>query len=226
MERKFDLYITKEEVFFFKNYLYLGIDKDTKKAFVFDPAWDMSRINKILEDNDATLEAIFITHAHYDHINKVKELQAKYRNAKTYISRVEHKYNHYVTQNMCLIEDLEYVSIGNTIVKCILTPGHTKGSMCYEIDDCIFTGDTLFIEGCGMCNASGGSAAEMYESIMRIKQLVHSGQCIYPSHSYGKQVGLDMEYVLKNNIYLNINKKDDFVRFRTRKEQSSLFNFR
>ncbi|WP_268964163.1 MBL fold metallo-hydrolase, partial [Paenibacillus sinensis] len=79
--------------------------------------------------------------------------------------------------------------LGDTQITCILTPGHTYGSACYLTSDHLFTGDTVFIEGCGLCDTVGGDPEQMFHSIQRIKSAINPMVQIFPGHSYGKNPG-------------------------------------
>ena len=97
--------------------------------------------------------------------------------------------------------------------------------MCYLLKDCLFTGDTVFIEGCGIAEAQTGAAGRLYNSIQKIKQNVDQTVLIYPGHSFGKAPGYPLSYLLENNIYFLLETEEHFVQFRTRKGQKGFFRF-
>ncbi len=90
----------------------------------------------------------------------------------------------------------------------------------------MFTGDTVFTEGCGICEDDGSSAEEMFRSIQRIKSEVSPYVRVYPGHSFGKAPGHTIEDLFQYNIYFQIDKKEYFVKFRTRKNQKGIFDFK
>ncbi len=106
-----------------------------------------------------------------------------------------------------MISDGSHIPLGRKYVQCILTPGHTAGSVCYLFQKWLFTGDTLFTEGCGWCRSLGGDAEAIFESVQRLKRLIDNNVKIYPAHSYGQEVGKTMEFLLMNNIYMVIEEK-------------------
>jgi hydroxyacylglutathione hydrolase len=118
------------------------------------------------------------------------------------------------------------LTIGAMTIRPMLTPGHTPGCVCYRIDDNLFTGDVLFAEGCGICPDLDG-AYRMYESLQRLRANVDDTTRIYPGHSFGLPPGQSFATILRENIYLQFNKKEDFAGFRLRKGQSraKLFTF-
>ncbi len=207
------------------NYCYIMVDKRTRSSLIVDPSWELETIERKLEELNCHLVAILLTHSHYDHINMVKYLVGKY-NVQVYMSEIEIEYYHFESVNLIGIKDMETLEIGDLKVVCLLTPGHTKGSMCYFAEDVLFTGDTVFIEGCGMCYGNGSSGNDMYESFQRIKNVIPIHAKVYPGHSYGKEVGRIFAHLKKENIYFLIDKREDFIRFRMRENQKNLFNFK
>ena len=220
----FQVYQLHLQSMFFKNYCYFIIDKETNFTAIIDPAWELATIEKLLKKINGTLTTILLTHSHFDHVNLVKPLLEKY-NPTVIMSAKEIDYYNFTCHNLHPIENGDYLKLGKTDIKCILTPGHTAGSTCFLLTDCLFTGDTLFIEGCGSCNADGGNPEEMYSSIQLIKNTISPDILIYPGHSYGKAPGYPLRHLLKENIYFHIDKLDHFISFRMRKNQNNLLKF-
>lgn len=198
---------------------------ESKKAFVIDPAWDMNAIQGCLDDEKAVLEAIFVTHSHVDHVNLVWEMVERY-DVPVYMSEAEVQYYKYRCKNLRCFEDGDIVQIGNLEIQCLVTPGHSKGSACYLVENSCFTGDTVFIEGCGLCQFPGGSAEDMFETFQRLKTVLWDEVLIYPGHCYGKEVGQPMKIVKNHNIYFSISEKEHFVSFRNRSKIKGVFSFR
>lgn len=207
------------------NYSYLILDIETKECFIVDPAWEMGKIELQISLIGGSLTGILLTHCHYDHTNLVNKLVRKY-NPKVYMSLEEIEYYSFEANNLVPIRDMEILNIGKTEVTTILTPGHTTGGTCFLLKDSLFTGDTIFIEGCGICNLDGSSPYEMFESIQKLKALVDKDTRVFTGHSYGKDQGLQWKYLLKENIYVSIENMESFVKFRMRKNQKNLFDFK
>ncbi|WP_459480606.1 MBL fold metallo-hydrolase [Clostridium saccharoperbutylacetonicum] len=204
----------------FINYSYIVFDKETKEAVIIDPSWELNKINRVIKDYNLDLKWILLTHSHDDHINLVIPLILQY-NVQVYMSEIESSFYKYSCHNLNTVKDREKLLLGDMIFDCILTPGHTVGSMCFFMDDIIFTGDTLFIEGCGTCNTIGGNAEDMFESIQRLKKIVSQSVKVYPAHSFGMALGKSMGTLYDVNIYLNFQDKFDFVKFRERSISNS-----
>jgi len=214
----FNIYQLHLQSMYFKNYCYIIIDKATNLAAIIDPAWELATIEELLKKLNANLVTILLTHSHFDHVNLVKPLLKKY-NPKVVMSTTEIDYYKFTCPNLTPIQDGDTLKLGNTDIKCLLTPGHTVGGTCFLLSDCLFTGDTIFTEGCGVCNTDGGSPEEMYASIQMIKKTITPNTFIYPGHSYGKAPGQPLSHLFKENIYFHIDKLEYFIDFRMRKNQ-------
>ena len=225
MRSTYYLYEVKTQFMQFYNYSYLGIDKATNEAFIIDPSWDISEVLQILEKHEAKLKKVLLTHSHFDHTNMVKRLINLF-DVEVYMSEKEVEYYRYKCRNLKVIEDLDVIEVGETRIKCLVTPGHTVGSTCYWGEDNLFSGDTIFIEGCGMCNTQGGSAERMYYSINRLSELIPSDVLVYPGHSYGEEPGKSMDFLKRRNIYFQIDDINQFVKYRNRKNNIGIFNFK
>lgn len=197
-----------------KNQCYLIYNNEI--GVLIDPAWEYSLINDFLETNKITLKAVLLTHAHYDHYNLAEKFSQKYE-IPVFMSEIE--INNYDLQisNLNKAYHLKKITLMGLEILPILTPGHTIGSMCYLIDHNLFTGDSIFIEGVGICDRQG--AYKLFDSVNFLKTNLLLTTLFWPGHSYGETPGKNLEYLLSNNIYFNLNKAKMFVDFRTRKRQ-------
>lgn len=187
---------------------------------LIDPAWDYQLINTYLEENGIQLKGILITHGHFDHINLAEEFSTR-KNVSIWMSKIDIISFKLTYEKLQLVNHLKKFRLGSIEITPILTPGHTMGSMCYLIDSHLFSGDTVFIEGVGICSRQNAEA--LYESIQFLKSYISNTTLFWPGHSYGKLPGKDLEYLMKNNIYFQFSKKEHFINFRTRKNQPKLF---
>lgn len=207
------------------NYNYLVIDPISNQAVIIDPAWQMEKIDQALANTQTSLSGILITHAHLDHINLAKPLATKY-NCPIWISWKEEIAGSGLNSRQLMCIDESPLLVGQMQIQPIFTPGHTLGSICYLIADNLFTGDTLFMEGCGIC-PDIQAAYTLFASLENLKKQIKPQTLIFPGHAYLKPPGLEFSHLLRENIYLNFKNKDDFARFRLRKRQniSALFDF-
>lgn len=216
--------IKVEKYNFFKNYTYLITDKNSADAVLVDPAWQLDKIADQLKRSNAALKGIVLTHSHFDHTNLANQLCTDF-GCDVYINRKEHEFYDFRCKRLQYFEPNATLPIGALSIKTWHTPGHTAGGTCYQIANHLFTGDTLFIEGCGICWGNGANPVDMFYSLNRLKHAVSFDSLIYPGHSYGKTPGISFNRLIENNIYMNISDLKIFTDFRMRKNQMSLFKF-
>ncbi len=209
----------------FINYVYIVMDKKTGDIAIVDPSWDLSKIESYLRQLNGNLRAILLTHSHLDHVNLVNPLLEKYR-PHVFMSIQEIDYYHFRCENLHPVKDGDIIKLGETEIRSLLTPGHTVGSVCYLLSNHLFTGDTIFIEGCGFCDPNGGDPKDLYHSVQKIKREVDSSIQIYPAHSYGKAPGFPLSHLMDENIYFQFTSMKPFINFRMRPNQKGLFNFK
>lgn len=194
---------------------YIVSDKITKEAIVIDPAADADKVIEFLENNQLSLQAILLTHGHFDHILGVEGLKRHF-GVKVYVGKAEEpllsnpdwNYSAQVAKHVSLIPD-ELVEEGTQLVfgplKCsvIETPGHTRGSVCYyfESEKVLFSGDTLFLESIGRCDLPTGNAQRLVESIVNELMILPDETIVYPGHGKETSIG----YEKRNNAYIDGN---------------------
>ena len=188
------------------NNCYLIIDESTNKSALVDCSVFSGDMETLIGDTD--LEYILLTHGHFDHIGGVKAVRDKY-GAKVVISaedapmlsdkrRSMAPYQENVTPDI-LIKDGDVLKFGETEIKAISTPGHTKGGMCFIVNDCLFTGDTLFNMSCGRCDFEGGDEYEMLASLRLLKAL-DGNYRVLPGH----EAESTLDYERQFNPYMNM----------------------
>lgn len=210
---------------YLKNYSYLIVDEYTRKASLIDPAWELDKYVRVLSEKDLDLTAILLTHSHFDHVNMVAPLVQMY-SAEVFMSSDEINFSRFRCKNLNSVSDCDAVTIGHTSIECHLTPGHTPGSLCFKLSDSVFTGDTVFIEGCGICHAEGGDPYSMFRTFQMLKKEISPELHVYPGHSFGLEPGLRFAALREQNIYFQIDRQDLFVKFRMRVNQPDHLAFR
>ena len=199
------------------NYSWIVADKLTRQAVIIDPAWELTTITKIIHKYSLQLKAVLVTHHHHDHINLADSVSALYR-IPAFISKSEMDFYALPKEGFITFTDGQILSIAGMEIRAILTPGHTAGSTCFLIDDALFTGDTVFNEGCGMCVGRGADAAQLFISLRRLKREFRDPVKVYPGHRYLTELGAQWDTLKKMNIYLNIKDEETFINFRMRAE--------
>lgn len=202
---------------------YVVWDNDTKEAVIIDPADNAKLIQKRIDELELKVKYIALTHAHKDHTISLNELIEKYR-VKVIASIQEKdmlqakvddcsKVFGLVQQvndmnNFVLLRNNEEFMIGNLKIKIICTPGHTKGSICYFIEDdnILITGDTLFSNCFGRCDLDSGCIDEMIKSLCYLYKY-YSNVYIYPGHG-NTNIKLEDTFNIVRRLVLNYTGED------------------
>jgi hydroxyacylglutathione hydrolase len=205
------------------NYSYIIYDAERAGVLV-DPAWEPAKIAEVVSSLKLNVKAVLVTHEHSDHID-LAEYMALHYDIPIYMSIDAASNTSIDKRHLALLHDESYVYIDTLQIKPLMTPGHTKSSISYLIDKNLFSGDTLFIEGCGMCIDRSSSPYDLFCTMRRFIDVIPLSTKIYPGHKYHANPGQTFDYVLKNNVYLNFTSEEQFVRFRMRDGQTGLMNF-
>ncbi len=224
-EKSYSIHQLKLSFSFIINYTYIIVDISTREAAIVDPAWDIETIDETLRITGARPTTILLTHSHFDHVNMIGPLIRKF-DSQTYMSLKEIEFYKFQCKNLNPIQHHDIIQVGKTKITALLTPGHTAGSTSFLLSNSLFTGDFIFIEGCGICNTEGGCPEKMFDSIQMIKETVASDVCVYPGHSYGRNPGFPIGYLMEKNIYFSISEKKLFINFRMRRNQTNIFDFK
>jgi hydroxyacylglutathione hydrolase len=218
------VYTLRVQKLWFINYCYLVVNNTDNSGLLVDPAWELDTIVQKTASMEIDLHGILLTHSHSDHINLADTLATKYQ-IPAYMSRDEIEYYNFKCHNLNSIDTFKQFELGKIVINPMLTPGHTYGGTSFLIENNLFCGDTLFIEGCGVCHTKGGNPEVMFNTLQHLKKTILPQTLVYPGHCYGTPVGQTFEYVLANNIYLQFDNKENFISYRMRENQRNLFKF-
>jgi hydroxyacylglutathione hydrolase len=187
-----------------QNYSYIIADEASKEAAVVDPGWEAEKILHTAEKLKLDIKKILLTHAHFDHANRIGEI-AKATHAAVYIHEKEAgEIKKLGIEDIKIIKNNDIINIGKINIKVLHTPGHTPGSVCFLVnDEKLITGDTLFVEAIGRVDLPGGDEKEMRKSLDRLKKLNDKIE-IYPGHDYGPKKSSTIGYEKKNNLYMKL----------------------
>lgn len=149
-------------------------------AVAIDPAAPVEEFVQALEENDATLTAVLLTHGHHDHIGSVEALYEKY-GARVYMNEADARQFHMHPDEF--YTDFGTIQVDDMTFTTIFTPGHTPGSTCIQVDDKLFSGDTLFADSIGRTDLEGGSMKQMRESLKKLADNITEDLKVYPGHA-------------------------------------------
>lgn len=172
---------------------YILTDKNTLQTAVIDTGECTEKLLGMLEGKD--VRYILLTHGHYDHILGVYKLKQK-TGAEVVIHRLDadclengnkslsaYSFNQHSVHADRILDGGERITLGETIIDVMHTPGHTPGGVCYILakDRIIFTGDTLFCGSVGRTDLPGGDWNTLRESLEKIAGL-HGDYAVMPGH--------------------------------------------
>lgn len=156
----------------------------SSRCIVIDPADDAERILSFAQKNNLTIEAICLTHGHFDHVRAVGPLAAT-TGCRVYLNPVEAEMPARLTAGPLFYTDAYppegQLEVAGMTLRLLHTPGHTEGSMCLLVEDALFSGDTLFAGSCGRTDLPSGSRKSMRASLARLREL-EGDLSIYPGH--------------------------------------------
>ncbi len=161
-----------------QNFTYVVEDEDTSAAIIIDPSWELVELELIIKRNGLKVKYIVNTHHHFDHT-----LGNEAMKESTKVPVIQHESSE--LQHDIAVKDGDYIEFGNSKLKVIHTPGHSKDSICLIGDGKIFSGDTLFVGNCGRVDLPGGSARDLYHSLFDILYLLDDDLVMYSGHNYG-----------------------------------------
>ena len=187
-------------------YTYIVTSGKGREALIIDPVIEnINKYIKLLQDLDLKLVKVIDTHIHADHISGLNEL-----NKITKCSRVMGENSESEVIDI-RVKDNEKIKIENIELISIYTPGHTKCSYSFLMDNCVFTGDTLLINGSGRTDFQGGCPLEQYDSIFNKLLKLPEETIVYPAHDYqGKKFSKIIDEK-NNNPRLQVNSPDEYV---------------
>lgn len=187
---------------------YFVYQEGSKKVLFFDPADRGDMLYQKLSDAGFTVEAILLTHGHFDHIWGVERLK-ELTGAKVYAFEAEEALCMDAGMNISaaagractikpdeLLKDGQEVTVGEFTFRAIATPGHTAGSGCFyfEEDKMLISGDTLFQESVGRTDFPTGSMSTLVRSIKEKLMVLPEEVKVYPGHGESTTIGHEKAY--------------------------------
>lgn len=193
------------------NLMYLLEDTATQECAVIDPAWDIDVIVQEIEQRGLKPTHCLITHNHYDHVNMIEPLLARYPGLPVYMLDVEIDWSKFECKNLKRISAGDKIRIGAKLeVGTIHTPGHSPGSVSYTVGKAMLTGDAVFIDSCGRADFVGGDPKVLYKTINWIADNLPDDTVIYPGHGSLERGSDTLANQKKNNPYFVFETYEEF----------------
>ena len=187
-------------------YTYLIASAKGREALIIDPVLEnVETYIKILNELDLKLVKVIDTHIHADHVTGASKLKTQ-----TNCTTVMGEKSPANTVDIKLKDD-EILKIDQLEIRALYTPGHTSDSYSFLMNDHLFSGDTLLINGTGRTDFQNGSSKDAYNSIFNRLLKLPEDTLLYPGHDYnGKKVST-LGYEKKFNPRLQVKNVDEYT---------------
>lgn len=180
---------------------YILIDETSRETVVIDPGTDAQKVHEIVASENGKLKYILLTHGHFDHTTDVEKLLNMYNyDVKVAIGKEDNEMILKKVQYFgpfpeggadVLLNDGDEIKFGNNTVKCIHTPGHTPGGMCFLVGERLFSGDTLFYRSVGRTDFQGGSYEAIISSVKNKLMILPDETVVYCGHGQKTTIGTE-----------------------------------
>ena len=187
-------------------YTYLISSGKGREALIIDPVIEnVAEYINLLKNLDLKLVKVIDTHIHADHVtgaSKLKDITkcSTIMGAHTPAETVEIK-----------VKDDEYINLEELKIRAMYTPGHTSDSYCFLMNNYLFSGDTLLINGTGRTDFQNGNAKDAYDSIFNKLLKLPEETLLYPAHDYKGEKVSTIGKEKKQNPRLQVNSVNEYV---------------
>jgi glyoxylase-like metal-dependent hydrolase (beta-lactamase superfamily II) len=175
------------------NFSYVVYAESNADVALIDPCGDTSIIYAALKEFEQyQLRYILLTHGHRDHISGVPEFKNNF--SAPVIAHPDCSFS--ADQR---VQNHEKLPLGSGFIECLYAPGHTRDGLLYRLSDdsALFTGDTLFIDCCGYCDASS-----MFNTMRQVIFPLADSNIVYSGHDYGREPNAPLGVEKQRNPYL------------------------
>jgi hydroxyacylglutathione hydrolase len=180
---------------------------DSKQAILIDPGDEAARLLKTLKAKSLTLQAIWLTHAHFDHIGAIAEIQETLGEVPVYLhpnDNVLFENGHVAaarweipfkqpTSQILPLEDKQILTFAGEEIHCLFTPGHAPGHIAFYIpsENTVIAGDALFKGSIGRTDLPMGNHQQLLESIRSRLFTLPDETVVYPGHGPTTTIGVE-----------------------------------
>ena len=187
-------------------YTYLIASSKGREALIIDPVLEnVDDYLKLLTELNLRLVKVIDTHIHADHVTGASKLKDKTKCAtimgeNTPADSVEIK-----------VKDEEIINLDHLKIRALYTPGHTSDSYCFIMDNYLFSGDTLLINGTGRTDFQNGNSKDAYNSIFNKLLKLPEETLLYPAHDYKGEKVSTIGKEKKQNPRLQVKSIHEYV---------------
>ncbi len=181
------------------------VSDDAGRACAVDPGGEPERLARVAETKGLRVEAILVTHGHFDHVDGVKGL-AEATGATVYCSdevapvlsgrqgcsATGYPIPAVHDSGVVVVGDGSIIAVGDMTATVIATPGHTPGDVTFEIGGALFCGDLLFRRSVGRTDFAGGDFAQLLSSISRLVKTYPAQTRVFPGHMESTTLGEEL----------------------------------
>ena len=179
---------------------YIVHNEGDRRCIVIDPGYEANTILNRVALLGLEIEAILLTHGHFDHVGAVRQIAAD-TDCRVFVHEKELQLPGALTDGPLYYTDLYpesgVMELAGADIKILHTPGHTPGSVCLLIGDLLISGDTLFAGSMGRCDFPGSSIFDMRKSMKKLRDLPGDYR-VFPGHAEATT----LEFERKTNPYL------------------------
>ena len=187
-------------------YTYLIASSKGREALIIDPVLEnVEDYIKLLDQLDLKLVKVIDTHIHADHVTGASKLRditncVTIMGDHTPADAVEIK-----------VKDDEYINLDTLKIRAMYTPGHTSDSYSFLLDNYLFSGDTLLINGTGRTDFQNGSSKDAYNSIFNKLLKLPEETFLYPAHDYKGEKVSTIGKEKKHNPRLQVSSVNEYI---------------
>ena len=187
-------------------YTYLISSGEGREALIIDPVLDnVADYLDLLKNLNLKLVKVIDTHIHADHVTGASKLKDV-----TKCSTIMGEHTPAETVEI-KVKDDEYINLDNLKIRALYTPGHTSDSYSFLMDNYLFSGDTLLINGTGRTDFQNGNAKDAYNSIFNRLLKLPEETFLYPAHDYKGEKVSTIGKEKKFNPRLQVSSVDEYI---------------
>ena len=187
-------------------YTYLISSGKGREALIIDPVIEnVNEYINLLKELDLKLVKVIDTHIHADHITAASKLK-DITKCSTIMG------DHSPAESVEIkVKDNELIDLDNLKIRAIYTPGHTSDSYSFLMDNHLFSGDTLLINGTGRTDFQNGNSKDAYNSIFNKLLKLPDETLLYPAHDYKGEKVSTIGKEKKLNPRLQVKSVDEYI---------------